>query len=244
MTNSTLPTPRLGRLVAREWPLRRPRTTQMARTVSLPSLLSRWGVDDGKVIESPGPRANSSNPTTTRSVPLRTYPNSWPLWRASAASGLDAPPGAYVASMNSTSSSAQNISRSHVTPELRVIVGRPIARCTASPGPAADGENSDTDGDASSATGAAWSKSTSSTVTPNSDTNAYNVRTEGCILPVSICEIELGERSSLRASSRRLSPRRRRIARSRGPSADDASEPLSDEGLPFIIRTTSATGSL
>ena len=33
---------------------RRPRTTQIARTVSVPSLLSRWGVDDGKVIESPG----------------------------------------------------------------------------------------------------------------------------------------------------------------------------------------------
>ena len=72
---------------------RRPRTTQMARTVSVPSLLSRWGVDDGKVIESPGPRTNSSKPTTTRSVPLSTCPNSWPLWRTSASSGPDAPPG-------------------------------------------------------------------------------------------------------------------------------------------------------
>ena len=67
---------------------RRPRTTQIARTVSLPSLLSRWGVGDGNVIESPGSRTNSSNPTTTRSVPLRTYPNSWPLWRPSVLSGL------------------------------------------------------------------------------------------------------------------------------------------------------------
>ena len=121
---------------------RRPRTTQTARTVSLPSLLSRWGVGDGKVIESPGPRLNSSNPTATRSVPLRMYPNSWPLWRPSAWSGPDEPPGGYVASMNSTSSSAQNISRSHVTPELSVMVGRPSARCTASPGPAPAGTTS------------------------------------------------------------------------------------------------------
>ncbi len=35
-------------------------------------------------------------------------------------------------------------------------------------------------------------------------------------MPVSICETALGERSTLRASSRRLSPRPRRIARSRG----------------------------
>ena len=53
---------------------RRPRTTQMARAVSVPSLLSRWGVDEGKVIESPGPRTNSSKPTTTRSDPLSTKP--------------------------------------------------------------------------------------------------------------------------------------------------------------------------
>src|SRR5262249_52781861 len=72
---------------------RRPRTTQIARTVSVPSLLSRCGVEDGKVIESPGSRTNSSKPTTTRSVPLRTKPNSWPLWRTNAPSGLEAPPG-------------------------------------------------------------------------------------------------------------------------------------------------------
>jgi hypothetical protein len=44
---------------------------------------------------------NSSNPTTIRSVPLRTNPNSWPLWRTNESSGLDAPPGSYVASRNS-----------------------------------------------------------------------------------------------------------------------------------------------
>src|SRR5207249_5300368 len=71
---------------------RRPRTTQIARTVSGPSLLSRCGVDDGKVIESPGSRTYSSKPTTTRSVPLSTCPNSCPLWRTKAPSGLDAPP--------------------------------------------------------------------------------------------------------------------------------------------------------
>ena len=73
-------------------------------------------------------------------------------------------------------------------------------------------------------------------MTPNSDTNAYSVRTEGCILPVSICEIELGESSSLRASSRRLSPRRSRIARSRGPSTDGACEVFVADGL-RVIRT-------
>src|SRR5581483_4118087 len=73
---------------------RRPRTTQTARTVSVPSLMRRCGVDDGKVIESPGSRMKSSNPTTTRSVPVSTYPNSWPLWRTKESSGLDALPGA------------------------------------------------------------------------------------------------------------------------------------------------------
>ena len=38
------------------------------------------------------------------------------------------------------------------------------------------------------------------------DIHAYNVRTEGCILPVSIREIALAERSSLRASSRSPMP--------------------------------------
>ncbi len=52
------------------------------------------------------------------------------------------------------------------------------------------------------------------------------MRTEGCIFPVSICEIELGERSSRRASSRRLRPRLRRIARRRGPSPDDSPRAL------------------
>ena len=89
----------------------------------------------------------------------------------------------------------------------------------ASPGPG-------TVGDLSAGDGGPGSKRTSSTVTPNSTTKAYNVRTEGRILPVSICEIELGERSSLRASSRRLIPRSRRISRSRGPSPDDASGTL------------------
>ena len=44
-----------GSLLARRLPSapRRPRTTQTARTVSVPSLLSRCGVDDGNVIESP-----------------------------------------------------------------------------------------------------------------------------------------------------------------------------------------------
>src|SRR6185503_9277444 len=48
---------------------RRPRTTQIARTVSGPSLMRRCGVDDGNVIESPARSTYSSKPTTTRSVP-------------------------------------------------------------------------------------------------------------------------------------------------------------------------------
>ena len=49
------------------------------------------------------------------------------------------------------------------------MAGRPTARCTASPGPAAAADDSDTERDALSAAGADGSKSTSSTVTPNSD---------------------------------------------------------------------------
>ena len=98
---------------------------------------------------------------------------------------------------------------------------RPSARWTGSPGASAAAEASRIAA-GSPFGGSAWSKSTASTVTPNSDTSAYSVRTDGCSLPVSICEIVLGESSSLRASSRRPRPRLRRIARSRGPSTDDS----------------------
>ena len=49
-------------------------------------------------------------------------------------------------------------------------------------------------------------KSSSSDI-PSSLTIEYSVLTDGRDLPVSICEIALGETPSRRASSRRLSPR-------------------------------------
>src|SRR4051812_33114756 len=144
-------------------PPRRPRTTQIARTASGPSLIRRCGVDDGNVIESPDSSTYSSKPTTMRSVPLRMCPNSWPLWRTSSSS-LDAPPGAYVASRNSTSSSPQNISRSQRTPELSWMAGRSAARWMARPGSVRTGD--------ASSWPAGSLKSTSSTVTPYSEASA------------------------------------------------------------------------
>ena len=47
---------------------------------------------DSKEIESPGSSTYSSKPTVTPSLPLITVPNSRPLWRTSAPSGLEAPP--------------------------------------------------------------------------------------------------------------------------------------------------------
>src|SRR6185312_5136608 len=72
---------------------RRPLTTQSARAVSSPSLLSRCGVDDGNARESPRLRTKSSTPTTTRNSPLRTCTNSWPLCRTRLSPRLDASPG-------------------------------------------------------------------------------------------------------------------------------------------------------
>ena len=57
----------------------------------------------------------------------------------------------------------------------------------------------------------------SSSETLSSVTIAYSVRTDGCVLPVSIWETRLGETSSRRASSRRLRPRRSRSTRRRVP---------------------------
>ncbi|MBW8879249.1 MAG: amino acid adenylation domain-containing protein, partial [Acidobacteria bacterium] len=129
----------------------------------------------------------------------------------------------------------QNMSRSQRTPELSWIAGRSPARWTTSPGsvpPRAPG-----DGRAASPLGEVPSNSSSSTVTPNSAARAYSVRTDGRIFPVSICEIELGDRSSRRASSRNPTPRRRRIARSRGPSSDAASGMLAAVAFPFTGAT-------
>src|SRR4051794_13084781 len=123
--------------------------------------------------------------------------------------------------MNSTSSSPQNIRRCQVTPEFREISGRSAARCTASPG---SGGAAAVDG--CWCVGVPGSNSTSSTVTPNSEASAYRVRTDGPILPVSICEIELGARSRRRASSRTPIPLRMRRARSRRPSSLGDSAPL------------------
>src|SRR5438045_3942625 len=128
--------------------------------------------------------------------------------------------------MNSTSSSAQNVSRSHVTPELSVIAARSSARCTVRPGSATEVGEPAPDAGAACADGGDWSKSNSSVVTPNSDASAYSVLTEGRILPVSIWEIRLGESSSRRASSRRPMPLRSRTARIRVPSSDGASRRL------------------
>src|SRR3954447_22569670 len=124
------------------------------------------------------------------------------------------------------------MSRSQRTPELSWIAGRSPARWTTSPGsvpPRAPG-----DGRAASPLGEVPSNSSSSTVTPNSDARAYSVRTDGRIFPVSICEIELGERSSRRASSRRPTPRPTRMARRRGPRSDGASAFWLLAGLGFI----------
>ncbi len=77
------------------------------------------------------------------------------------------------------------MSRSHLTPELSAIAGRSTARWTASPGSGAARVESGTDGSPRSARGDSL-KSTSSTVTPNSDAKAYSVRTDGRIFPVSI----------------------------------------------------------
>ena len=51
------------------------------------------------------------------------------------------------------------------------------------------------------------------------DTIAYSVRTDGWILPVSICETRLGETSRRRASSRRLMPLAKRRSRSCAPTS-------------------------
>src|SRR5262249_41922147 len=67
--------------------------------------------------------------------------------------------------------------------------------------------------------------------------SAYSVLTDGRIFPVSICEIELGERSSRLASSRSPMAWRRRIARSRGPSSDALSEPPEPAALALSGRS-------
>ena len=60
---------------------RRPTTTQIDVHASAPSLDSRCGVADEKLIASPGPRSNVSKATWTRSRPEMTWPYSWPWWR-------------------------------------------------------------------------------------------------------------------------------------------------------------------
>src|SRR5439155_416858 len=140
--------------------------------------------------------------------------------------------------MNSTSSSAQNVSRSHVTPELSVIAARSSARCTVRPGSATEVDESAPDAGAACADGGDWSKSNSSVVTPNSDASAYSVLTEGRILPVSIWEIRLGESSSRRASSRRPMPLRSRTARIRVPSSDGASRTVAGTWFSSIAPAT------
>jgi hypothetical protein len=47
---------------------------------------------------------------------------------------------------------------------------------------------------------------------------AYSVLTEGCALPVSICEIMLADTPTSRARARRLRSRASRSARMRSPS--------------------------
>ena len=196
---------------------RRPRTTQTARTVSLPSLLSRWGVGDGKVIESPGPRMNSSNPTIDAQRPAED------VSELVAAVAAERVVGAGRA--------ARRVGR---LDELDVLVRpehQPLPRDTGAerdgrsplgalhrePGPGhRRGPSRTADADPSGS--GSWSNSTSSMVTPNSATNAYSVRTEGCILPVSICEIELGESSS----------RARELAQAEPAPESDRAQPRSE----------------
>src|SRR6478672_5489755 len=127
--------------------------------------------------------------------------------------------------MNSRSSSDQCINRFHCTPDSSLIAFVLSARWSASPQPAAPAPSTDPGVSLARSTALACSRSsTSSIVTCSSDAKAYSVRTEGWFFPVSIFEIELGETSSRRASSRSPTPRRKRMARSLGPRAGAASD--------------------